>query len=95
MCEDLTELQLNVGLDIFLLWLYLLSAKTDVSKTIRNFISMVKCQFHTKVQKFRSDNGTEFMCMQSYFREKGIAHRHHAWARPNKTVVPRENTVIS
>ena len=45
---------------------------------------MVKCQFHTKVQKFRSDNGTEFMCMQSYFREKSIAHETSCVGTPEQ-----------
>ena len=42
-------------------WLYLLPTKTVVAQTIRNFVSMVHCKFHTQIKKIRSDNGTEFM----------------------------------
>ena len=65
-------------------WLYLLPTKTDVSKTIRHFISMVHNQFHTDIQNLRSDNGTEFMCMAQYFRDKGIMHETSCAGTPQQ-----------
>ena len=77
----LTELLLAVVLDTFSPLLITSHArfgsisyrpKTAVTKTLQNFISMVHCQFNTHVRKIRSDNGTKFMCMTSYFRDNWI-----------------------
>lgn len=65
-------------------WLNLLPTKIDVCKTIRHFISMVHNQFHTDIQKHRSDNGTEFMCMAQYFRDKGIMHETSCAGTPQQ-----------
>lgn len=45
---------------------------------------MVKCRFHTDIQKFRSDNGTEFTCMASFFQEKGIVHETSCVGTPQQ-----------
>ena len=66
------------------IWLYLLPSKQDVSATIQNFITMVKRQFDTDVRKIRSDNGTEFMCMTSFFREHGIIHETSCVGTPQQ-----------
>ena len=65
-------------------WIYLLPTKTVVAQTIRNFVSMVHCQFHTEIKTIRSDNGTEFMCMTPYFREKGIIHETSCVGTPQQ-----------
>jgi transposase InsO family protein len=53
-------------------WIYLLVDKKEVPKTMNMFFSMVERQFNKQVKTVRSDNGTEFTCMKSYFFEKGI-----------------------
>ena len=45
---------------------------------------MAQRQFNAKVQKICSDNGTEFMCMTSYFREKGILHETSCVGTPQQ-----------
>ncbi|KAL1200788.1 Retrovirus-related Pol polyprotein from transposon RE1 [Cardamine amara subsp. amara] len=55
-------------------WLYLLPTKQEVARTIRDFLALVERQFQKHVKTVRSDNGTEFMCLSSFFREKGILH---------------------
>lgn len=57
-----------------IVWLFVLSTKNEVMRTIKDFVTMVEQQFAAKVKTVRSDNGTEFVCMTSYFREKGIIH---------------------
>ncbi|WVZ25460.1 hypothetical protein V8G54_004004 [Vigna mungo] len=53
-------------------WIYLLADKKEVSKSLMNFFALVNRQFNKKVKVFRSDNGTEFLCMKNYFSEQGI-----------------------
>lgn len=56
-------------------WTYLMTAKSEVPQLIRNFCAMTERQFEKPVKAFRSDNGTEFMCLTSYFHEHGIIHQ--------------------
>jgi len=53
-------------------WIHLLNDKTEAPTWIKNFIAMVETQFSTRVKSFRSDNGTEFTSLASYFRQQGI-----------------------
>ena len=52
-----------------------MTAKSEVSNLIRNFCAMSEKQFEKPVKCFRSDNGTEFMCLTSFFQERGILHQ--------------------
>ncbi|XP_019092352.1 PREDICTED: uncharacterized protein LOC109129155 [Camelina sativa] len=54
-------------------WTYLLLEKSEVRNVLTNFITYAEKQFSKVVKTVRSDNGTKFMCLSSYFREKGIA----------------------
>lgn len=45
---------------------------------------MVHRQFSQNVQKVRSDNGTELMCLSKYFTENGILHNTSCVATPQK-----------
>ena len=56
-------------------WTYLVTAQSEVPQLIRNFCAMTERQFEKPVKAFRSDNGTEFMCLTSYFHEHGIIHQ--------------------
>lgn len=53
------------------IWVYLMGAKSEVGKIIRNFFAMASTQFHKKVKCIRSDNGTEFTCLEKFFQEQG------------------------
>ncbi|CAA7036695.1 unnamed protein product [Microthlaspi erraticum] len=65
-------------------WLYLLTDKTEAPVHLKNFIAMAACQFQSKVQCLRSDNGTEFMSLTSYFREQGIRHETSCVGTPQQ-----------
>ncbi|KAL1217695.1 Retrovirus-related Pol polyprotein from transposon RE1 [Cardamine amara subsp. amara] len=56
-------------------WTYLLLAKSEVKQVLQNFCAYVEKQFDKSVRMVRSDNGTEFMCLSSYFRSNGIIHQ--------------------
>ena len=53
-------------------WIYLLVDKKEVSSMLKQFFAMVERQFARKVKIVRSDNGTEFTCLKSYFFDQGI-----------------------
>ncbi|GJT38378.1 putative RNA-directed DNA polymerase [Tanacetum coccineum] len=59
------------------IWTYMLKGKDDVYDSIVNFTNMLSNQFETKVKKFRSDNGSEFVNnkLQNFLNEKGILHQ--------------------
>ena len=65
-------------------WLFLLPTKQGVSQTIRDFLALVERQFAKHVKTIRSDNGTEFMCLTSFFREKGIIHETSCVGTPQQ-----------
>lgn len=56
-------------------WTYLLLEKQEVAQAVKKFCAMVERQFKTQVQIVRSDNGTEFLCLKSYFAAEGILHQ--------------------
>lgn len=71
-------------------WTFLLAHKTQVAKTLDNFIRMVQTQFDKKVKCIRTDNGTKFLSTecQNIFQTFGIIH--------HKTCVytPQQNGVV-
>ncbi|XP_013632843.1 PREDICTED: uncharacterized mitochondrial protein AtMg00810-like [Brassica oleracea var. oleracea] len=42
---------------------------------MQRFYAYAERQFKLPLQKVRSDNGTEFMCLREFFQEKGIVHQ--------------------
>jgi len=56
-------------------WTHLMLAKSEVATILRKFIAMAFRQFNKQVKTVRSDNGTEFMTLKSYFAESGIMHQ--------------------
>lgn len=56
-------------------WVYLMLEKSEVKGLLQNFFAMATNQFGKSVKTVRSDNGTEFMTMTSYFRQHGIDHQ--------------------
>jgi len=55
-------------------WVYLMKDRSEASKLLRGFISMVKNQFQKGIKVVRSDNGSEFIPgpMQDFYYEHGI-----------------------
>lgn len=46
--------------------------KSEVSRLLQNFCAMSLRQFDKLVKTIRTDNGTEFMVLKTYFRSQGI-----------------------
>lgn len=65
-------------------WVYLLKRKTEVSRTIQNFLALIHRQFGGVVKIIRSDNGTEFTCLDKYFVESGIIHQTSCVGTPQQ-----------
>nr|AAC67205.1 putative retroelement pol polyprotein [Arabidopsis thaliana] len=65
-------------------WTYLLLAKSEVRSVLTNFLAYTEKQFGKSVKIIRSDNGTEFMCLSSYFKEQGIVHQTSCVGTPQQ-----------
>lgn len=46
-----------------------------MKRKVQTFCAYAETQFGKHVKTVRSDNGMEFMCMSSFFNEKGIVHQ--------------------
>ncbi|CAA7042208.1 unnamed protein product [Microthlaspi erraticum] len=66
------------------LWIYLLPDKQQAPKSLKDFIAMVERQFGKRVKTIRSDNGSEFICLNGFFREHGILHETSCVATPQQ-----------
>lgn len=66
------------------LWLYLLPNKQQAPTRIRQFFSLVERQFDTRIKTFRSDNGSEFICLTDFFRDKGVIHETSCVGTPQQ-----------
>jgi hypothetical protein len=55
-------------------WLYLLQNKSDVLCFFQEFQHLVERMFHRKIIAVQSDWGGEYVKLNSYFRQIGIAH---------------------
>lgn len=56
-------------------WDYLLLDKKEVERVVKELCALVERQFQKQVRAVRSDNGTEFLCLKSYFAAQGIVHQ--------------------
>nr|KYP64905.1 Retrovirus-related Pol polyprotein from transposon TNT 1-94 [Cajanus cajan] len=76
-------------------WIYLLEEKKEVFTRMCQFFAMVERQFGKQVKVVRSDNGTEFVCMDSYFQNHGIVHETSCTGTPQQNGrVERKNRHI-
>lgn len=48
-------------------WIFLLRENHEVAQTLKQFFSLVRIEFDKQVKVISTDNGTEFMCLKSYF----------------------------
>ncbi|KAL5840711.1 hypothetical protein ACOSQ4_013319 [Xanthoceras sorbifolium] len=60
-------------------WVFLMKEKSEVTNIFKNFHSLIKNQFQTKIQVFRSDNGREFVNqrLREYLCSEGLSTRPH------------------
>ncbi|CAH9096266.1 unnamed protein product [Cuscuta epithymum] len=65
-------------------WINLLMDKTEVFKMFISFVAMVERQFSKKVRVVRSDNGTEFNCLKSFFQTSGIVFQTSCVGTPQQ-----------
>jgi len=57
-------------------WLFLMQSKARVFSHVRNFLALIKNQFHKSVQRIRTNNAREFFNHEcsSLFTSNGILH---------------------
>ncbi|KAI5393581.1 hypothetical protein KIW84_060634 [Lathyrus oleraceus] len=60
------------------------SAKSETKQSVINFVALLENQFNTSLKCFRSDNGSEFSTLNSFFLSK--AHRTKFDARARKSI---------
>ncbi|KAG5516925.1 hypothetical protein RHGRI_037606 [Rhododendron griersonianum] len=73
-------------------WLFLMSHKSDASSLLKSFFTFVHNQFNAHIKIFRSDNGSEFLSLQSFFITKGIEFQTSCVSTPQQNgVVERKH----
>ena len=65
-------------------WTYLLLAKSEVRTILQNLCAYSERQFNKPVKMVRSDNGSDFTCLGSFFNENGIIHQTSCVATPQQ-----------
>ena len=75
-------------------WVHLMLEKSETATLLKNFCAMSVRQFGRHVKTFRTDNGTEFMVLKSYFRQEGSIIKPHLLTHHSKMAVWRENIAI-
>jgi len=75
-------------------WIFLLTQKSEVIKTLENCIAFVQTQFETVTKIIRSDNETQFF-MTNLFVNKGIVHQTSCVNTPQQnSIVERKHDHI-
>ena len=77
-----------------LTWVFLLKEKSAAVSTFKNFYSMVKTQFNSKIKILRTDNGREFFNnnLSSFLLENGIIHQSSCVETPQQNgIAERKN----
>ncbi|XP_040963391.1 uncharacterized protein [Gossypium hirsutum] len=75
-------------------WTYLLKDKSETASVFVQFYNMVLTQFGSKIQLFKSDNGSEFFArsLGDFFKEKGIVQISSCVGTPQQNgVAERKN----
>ena len=50
--------------------------KDEAQPLIKHFFSYVSTQFESHIKIYRSDNGGEFLSLQSFFKDNGVLYQH-------------------
>lgn len=76
-------------------WVIFLKAKSETKQSVINFVALLENQFNTSLKCFRSDNGSEFSTLNSFFLSKGIIHQKSCVETPQQNgVVERKHQHI-
>jgi transposase InsO family protein len=72
-----------------------LQDKSETQSTLKRFLRRAQNEFGLKVNKIRSDNGSEFKNLQveEYFEEEGIKHEFSAPYTPQQNGVAERNNM--
>ena len=62
--------------------------KNEAQPLIKRFFSYVSTQFESHIKNFRSDNGGEFLSLQSFFKDNGVLFQHSC------VYTPQQNRVV-
>ena len=74
---------------------FLMKHKDEAQPLIKRFFSYVSTQFESHIKKFRSDNGGEFLSLQSFFKDNGVLFQHSCVYTPQQNgVVERKHRHI-
>lgn len=66
------------------MWLYLLKSKSEAPEQLRNFFALTERQFAAYIKTIRSDNGSEFLCLTSFFQTHGVLHETSCVGTPQQ-----------
>ena len=58
--------------------------KDEAQPLIKHFFSYVSTQFESHIKIFRSDNGGEFLSLQSFFKDNGVLFQHSCVYTPQQ-----------
>lgn len=76
-------------------WVILLKAKFETKQSVIHFVCLIENQSKTTIKCFRSDNGSEFLTLSSFFLSKGIIHQKFCVETPQQNgVVGRKHQHI-
>ncbi|KAG7552461.1 Integrase catalytic core [Arabidopsis thaliana x Arabidopsis arenosa] len=56
-------------------WTYLILANSEVAVHLKQFVAMALQQFGKKIKVVRSDNGSEFLSLRTFFKDNSIYHQ--------------------
>ena len=75
--------------------IFLMKHKDEAQPLIKNFFSYVSTQFASHIKIFRSDNGGEFLSLQSFFKDNDVLFQHSCVYTPQQNgVVERKHRHI-
>lgn len=76
-------------------WVFLMRHKDETQSLLKHFFSYVSTQFSSCIKAFRSDNGSEFLSLQSFFKDNGVVFQHSCVYTPQQNgVVERKHRHI-
>ncbi|XP_010420948.1 PREDICTED: uncharacterized protein LOC104706448 [Camelina sativa] len=65
-------------------WLYLLPNKAETREHLKKLFALTERQFNKQVKTVKSDNGTEFISLTSFFQQNGIVHETSCVGTPQQ-----------
>jgi hypothetical protein len=78
-------------------WVFFLQEKSQTQETLKRFLRWAQNKFRLRINKIRSDNGTEFKNSQieGFLEEEGIKHEFSSPCTPQQNgVVERKNRTL-